>query len=80
MELKTLGIKGKLALTKDKVLKLVRMIGSFRDENSDVSPPNHVFTKTPFKQVNERANYALEAELKRAEGLEHWRRWLDRPK
>jgi len=80
MEWKKFEIKGKLVSTKQKVFKLFRLIGSFGNEDSDVSSPSQVFADTPYVPVNFLTEYALEAELKKAEALEYWRRSLDRPK
>jgi len=69
------GIKGKLGSTKQKMSKLFRFIGDLEKEGSEVSssiPLSAILSCT--HAVN------LEVELKKAEALDHWKRWLDRPK
>lgn len=79
MELIRFGIKRKLVSTKQKVFKLFRLMGSLRDQDSNVSSPNPAFTEASYEPLNFLTNHALEVELKKAEALEYWQRWLKRP-
>lgn len=73
------GIKGKLVSTKQKVFGLVRLISNSKNEDLGGSSHNAIFAATTYEPVNLLTNYALEAELKKAEALLHCR-LTDRPK
>lgn len=78
MEWKILGIKGKLVSAKQKMSKMFRLIRGLGNVSS--SAPTSYETTNPLACTHPPiTNYSLEAGLKKAEALEHWRRW-DRPK
>jgi len=80
MEPTRFGIKRKLVSTKEKAFKLFRLMGSLRNKDSNVSSPNQTsLTDASYQPPNLLANHALEVELKKAEALEYWRKWLNRP-
>jgi len=79
MEPTRFGIKRKLVSTKEKAFKLFRLLGSLRNEDSDVSLPNQAFKEASYQPPNLLRNHAIEVELKKAEALEYWRKWLNRP-
>ncbi len=80
MEWKRFGIKGKLGSARQKAFKVLRLIGHLGREDSNVSSATPVLTLAPYEPLNSLTKYALEAELKKAKALAHWRMWQDRPK
>jgi len=80
LKLNMFGIKGKLLSTKQKVFSLFRLIGNLGNEDSDVSSPNSVFTDVPYVPVYSFKNYAIEAEVAKAEALFYYKTLLDRLK
>jgi len=80
MEWKTFGIKGKLTSAKRKVLSVIRLIGSLENRRSNVSSSNSEFAEAPYESLKMLKNFALEAELKKAETLWYWRRCMDHQK
>ena len=77
MEWKMFGIKGKLVSTKNKVFKLFRLIDSLGKGDSVASLLNPVFTTVPVGRAEALVYWR---ELRKAEALLNWQRWLDRPK
>jgi len=75
---KTLGIKGKLVSVSRKMSKMFRLIRGLGNVSSPA--PVSYETANPLAcMCKPVTDYFLEAELKKAEALVHWRRW-DRPK
>jgi len=75
---KILVIKGKLVSARQKMSKMFRLIRGLGNVSSPA--PTSYETTTPLAYMHlPTTNYSLEAELKKAEALEHWRKW-DRPK
>jgi len=78
MEWKILGMKEKLVSARQKMSKMFRLIRGLG--NVSLPAPTSYETTSPLACAHSPiTNYSLEAELKKAEALEHWRRW-DRPK
>ncbi|MFQ5759127.1 MAG: hypothetical protein ACE5IF_05570 [Candidatus Bathyarchaeia archaeon] len=75
MEWKTFGMKRRLVSARQKVSKVLRLIGSLRREDSNVSSPTPVLAAAPYETVNPLTNYSREAELKKARALAYWRMW-----
>jgi len=76
---KTLGIKGILVSVRQRMSNMLRLIRGLGNVSSP-APTSYETTTTPLADVHPPiSNYALEAELKKADALEHWRKW-DRPK
>jgi hypothetical protein len=80
MEWKMSGIKGKLVSVRQKAFKALRLISGVEKEDANISSPTPTFAATAYEPVNALTNYSLEAELKKAQALAHWKRWQDRPK
>jgi len=75
---KTLGIKGILVSVRQRMSNMFRSIRGLGNVSSPA--PTSYETTTPLADMHlSITNYSLEAELKKAEALDHWRKW-DRPK
>lgn len=74
------GIKGKLISTKQKMFNIFRSIRGPGSEDSDASLLNPFISNIPHEPVDLSTNYVIEAELKKAEALMYYKRWIDRPK
>ena len=59
MEWKMFGTKGKFGSAKQKLFKVVRLIGGLGKEGSNASSPTPVFTVAPDKPANSLPNYSL---------------------
>ena len=77
MELKKFKMKRKLVSVRQKVSKLFRLIGILGNKDSDVSSPSPTFTNLPVKQVEAPLYWH---EVRTAEALLNWQKWMDRPK
>lgn len=77
---KKIGIKAKLGSTKQKMFKVFRLISSLAKEDPKITSTSPVSTTAPYELVKPFPNHFLEAELKKAEALNYWHMFLDRPK
>jgi hypothetical protein len=59
---------------------LLRLMGASEKEDSNVSPPVSVSGGKSYETMRLLTNHSLEVELKKAEALEYWRRWLNQLK
>jgi len=72
--------RGKLALAKDKVFRLFRSIGVLGTKDSHVSSSSPAFSTAPHEVDLETAGAPQYwHELRKAEALLHWQRWLNKP-
>jgi len=74
------GIKGSLVSVKKKVTRILGVFNGSTREDSRFSALTPVLADSPHEPASLVTNYFLEAELKKAEALEYWRRFLNRPK
>mgnify|MGYP001024343682 CR=1 FL=1 len=71
---------GKWVLVKEKVFKLLRSLDTLGNGDSNVSSLNPAFSASPHEAVLETAGaLTYWHELRKAEALLHWQRWLNRP-
>lgn len=80
MEMKRFEMKRKLASTKDMISGLVRAIGVQGHERSAVSRSAAVPKDSQYEPLNLLTNYTLYHEIGKAEGIDAWRRWHDKPR
>jgi len=77
MELKRFGMKGKLVSAKRKAFRLFRLIGTLGNEDSSVLSPGSVSTNVPLNHTEALLYWH---ELRKAEALLQWKRWMDGPR